>query len=38
MAGVSACFLIGNFDYSDSIGLIIAAMLTIANWLRLRKS
>jgi uncharacterized membrane protein len=38
MAGVSAGFLIGNFDYSDAIGLIIAGLLTVANWLRLRKS
>lgn len=38
LAGVSAGFLIGDFPYSDTIGLVLAGALTIVNIMALRKA
>ena len=36
MAGISALLLIAEFTYSDTAGVLIAVLLTVANLLRLR--
>ena len=38
MAGVSSLLVIAEFPYSDTLGIAIAAVLTIANLVRLRSS
>ncbi len=38
MAGVSALLLIAEFPFSDTLGLLIAAVLSVSNLIRLRRA